>query len=50
MVRQGMAWVYRQYSRDPALLTIEAEAKADRRGLWQDRHPVPPWEWRKALR
>ena len=28
MVRQGAAWVYRQYSRDAALLQLEAEAKA----------------------
>lgn len=45
-VRQGMAWVYRQYLRDTALLTVEKEAREARRGLWSDPHPVPPWEYR----
>lgn len=52
MVRQGAAWVYRQYSRDPELLRIEAEAKASRRGLWAlpEAERTPPWEWRAARR
>lgn len=45
-VRRGLAWVYRQYSHDAQLLTLEAEAKAARRGLWADAHPIPPWDWR----
>ncbi|MBL6081928.1 thermonuclease family protein [Belnapia sp. T18] len=52
MVRQGAAWVYRQYSRDPELLRIETEAKAGRRGLWSlpEAERTPPWEWRAAKR
>ena len=48
MVRRGAAWVYRQYSRDAALLAVEAEARAARRGLWAlpEAQRVPPWEWR----
>lgn len=49
-VRRGMAWVYRQYARDKALYVLEAEARADRRGLWADSDPVPPWEWRSISR
>ena len=47
-VRQGMAWVFGQYAKDATLYSIEAEAKEQKRGLWRDRQPVPPWEWRKA--
>lgn len=47
-VRQGMAWVYRQYSKDATLLKIETAAKEQHRGLWRDLDPVAPWEWRKA--
>ncbi|WP_080932665.1 thermonuclease family protein [Xanthomonas albilineans] len=48
MVKQGMAWVYRRYVTDLSLLRIEGEAKRDRRGLWADPSPVPPWEFRHA--
>jgi endonuclease YncB( thermonuclease family) len=47
-VRQGMAWVYRPYAKDATLYRTEAEAKEQKRGLWRDSDPVPPWEWRKA--
>jgi micrococcal nuclease len=47
-VRQGMAWVYRQYAEDTTLYSIEAEARERKRGLWRDPAPVPPWEWRRA--
>jgi endonuclease YncB( thermonuclease family) len=52
MVRQGAAWVYRQYSRDPSLLRLEAEARAARRGLWAlpEAERAAPWEWRAAER
>lgn len=48
MVEQGAAWVYRQYSHDPALLDLEAQAQAAKRGLWAlpESQRVPPWEWR----
>ena len=47
-VRQGMAWVFRQYAKDDTLNQIEAEAKDKKRGLWRDPDPVPPWKWRKT--
>jgi len=47
-VKQGMAWVYRKYSKDVSLLPLENEAKAQRLGLWVDSEPVPPWEWRHS--
>lgn len=48
LVEQGAAWVYRQYAHDPALLELEAQAKAAKRGLWAlpEAEQVPPWEWR----
>jgi len=50
MVKQGAAWVYRQYARDRSLLTLEAEAKAAQRGLWglPETERCPPWDWRKG--
>lgn len=49
-LRAGMAWVYTRYSRDPKLPAFEAEARAARRGLWSDAHPVAPWDYRRGLR
>lgn len=46
-VEAGMAWVYRQYAKDPELFALEAKAKQMGLGLWGDRNPVPPWEWRR---
>ncbi len=50
MVRQGYAWHFTGYSSDRELARAEAAARADRRGLWRDPAPVPPWEHRRAAR
>ena len=49
LVREGHAWVYRAYAKDPVLLELEAEAREGRRGLWglPEASRVPPWEWRR---
>lgn len=50
MVRDGGAWVYRQYASGPmaaTYLSAEHDAREARRGLWADAHAVPPWQWRK---
>lgn len=46
LVRDGWGWHYKQYSDDPTLAKAEVEARKDRRGLWADSHPIPPWEFR----
>lgn len=46
-VRDGFAWVFRRFENDPALIALEDEARAARRGLWRDPEPVPPWVWRE---
>ena len=50
IVKAGFAWHYRYYSNNEALAHVEAEARKQRRGLWQDTHPKPPWEFRKQKR
>jgi endonuclease YncB( thermonuclease family) len=52
LVREGHAWAFRRYLRDPAFLDWEREARAARRGLWSlPAHTfVPPWEWRDGVR
>ncbi|WP_165747653.1 thermonuclease family protein [Klebsiella aerogenes] len=46
MVQSGAAWVYERYSTDKALPALQREAQRQKRGLWADSQPVPPWEWR----
>ncbi len=52
-VERGMAWFYRQYQRDQSpndrrlYEAAEDAARADKRGLWRDDAPVPPWEFRR---
>jgi micrococcal nuclease len=50
-VERGMAWVYPQYApkRSP-LYGLETEARNGRVGLWQDKAPLEPWEFRRANR
>jgi len=48
MVADGMAWHYARYSKDAGLAAAEREARAARRGLWADKAPVAPWEWRAS--
>ena len=47
MVKEGLAWHYRKYSKAAELSRAEAEAKAGKKGLWADPNPVPPWDFRK---
>jgi hypothetical protein len=50
LVREGHAWVYRQYLEDESLLKDEAAAKEEQLGLWSLADPVAPWEWRRGKR
>ena len=47
IVKSGYAWWYRKYSpKDTTLEKFEAEAKSEKRGLWGQGIPIPPWEFR----
>lgn len=46
-VKQGMAWVYRQYAHDKSLVYAEMLARNNRIGLWSESNPVPPWDFRR---
>jgi len=45
-IKSGMAWVYDKYVTDRSLYLLQDEARKERRGLWADSDPMPPWEWR----
>jgi len=50
MVQNGFAWRYPQYDKGGEFSAAEGDARVHRRGLWADRYPVPPWEFRRAIR
>lgn len=56
MVEAGMAWHFKRYQNDQSLKDrvlygrAEDQARSAGRGLWADRDPIPPWDWRSASR
>ncbi len=51
MVREGYAWWYESYAKsDRRLANLEREARENKRGLWQQKDPEPPWDYRRKSR
>ena len=51
LVDAGLAWWYRKYApNNRTLKALEAGAREAKRGLWADKNPIPPWEWRRGKR
>lgn len=47
LVKAGLAWQYDKYSKDDEYRRLEDEAHKKSIGLWVDKNPTPPWDWRK---
>ena len=47
LVKKGLAWWYRQYSKDQTYGRLEARAQKKKKGIWSLNHPEPPWVYRK---
>lgn len=53
MLDSGWAWWERHANEQPesvrmAYEAAERNASTQKKGLWQDERPVPPWEWRET--
>ena len=48
MVAEGWAWHFKRFSRSEELANAEEKARAKGLGLWKDKHPTPPWEFRDS--
>tara|TARA_R110002033_G_scaffold167528_1_gene206732 strand:- start:11180 stop:11677 length:498 start_codon:yes stop_codon:yes gene_type:complete len=46
LVKHGLAWHYKKYSKDSILQSLEDDARKSKLGLWQDKDAIAPWEWR----
>jgi len=55
-IEAGFAWHYKQYAAEQSDIDqrlyaeADADARASRRGLWQDRNPQAPWDFRRQQR
>ena len=47
MLKSGLAWHYKKYSSSLEYAQLENVAKKDRVGLWADKNPIAPWNFRK---
>jgi len=47
MIKEGLAWHFTKYSKDPTLKKLEREARDAQIGIWSIRDPIAPWEYRK---
>ncbi len=50
LIKAGLAWWYRKFSKELRLGELERQARDAKRGLWAEPHPVPPWEWRSRAK
>lgn len=53
LLENGMAWLYTDYCKAPVCgewKQVELSARQAKIGLWTDKSPTPPWEYRKAGR
>ena len=50
LLKAGLAWHYKQYSKDRDLAELEEEAREKAIGLWSDHNSIPPWTWRQLQR
>ena len=50
LLKAGLAWHFRKYSKDEKLQALEDEARENEVGFWEDKNPIPPWDWRRGVR
>jgi endonuclease YncB( thermonuclease family) len=55
-LRRGLAWHYKRYEEEQSpedrqvYAQAERQAQAEYLGLWRDRQPQAPWDYRKLQR
>ncbi len=47
MLKAGMAWHFKKYDKSKEYASLENNARLKRAGLWADKDPIAPWEFRK---
>jgi|SRR5690554_271384 len=47
LVKNGLAWHYKKYSKDDTYAQLESHARTNKIGIWSHPNPIEPWRWRK---
>lgn len=47
LLKNGLAWHYLQYDKNPNWNNLERSARKNKLGLWQHSAPVAPWNFRR---
>lgn len=50
LLKNGLAWHYTYFSNSAVLSDLEATAKKQKIGLWSEKNPINPYNWRKGIR
>ncbi|WP_081298515.1 thermonuclease family protein [Gilliamella sp. wkB108] len=52
MIENGYAWAYRYkgVAKNKIFVNLETKAKQNKKGLWKDKHPIAPWDFRHQNR
>lgn len=50
MVQSGHAWVFKKFNKDPHLVEAESIAKEKGIGIWSEKDPIYPSDYRKLKR
>ncbi|MBQ3113169.1 MAG: thermonuclease family protein [Phascolarctobacterium sp.] len=50
MLQAGYAWHYKQYDNNKYYTELQREARRAKRGLWVEKKPQAPWDYRKEQR
>lgn len=51
LIKNGLAWRYTKYCKESFCddwIASEYQARNSKLGLWKDKNPMAPWDWRKS--
>ena len=47
MLQEGLAWHYKDYSKSTEYRQLMESAQSQKKGVFRQKNPIPPWECRK---
>ncbi|MFX0202732.1 MAG: thermonuclease family protein [Candidatus Hodarchaeota archaeon] len=50
LLKAGYAWHHKKYSTDEEWARMEQNARSAGKGLWSEKNPVPPWDFKWSKR